>query len=166
MCNRFIKIFLKEIDLIYDRTTADASNRTAIAVTGSPYLCFFFLLFLCRSFAFLTCDIGISASGTPIISSSSNASAPGAFEAIPRREGKYLDGNRHPRLARRSSRSYRVRNDFANETGRRKSRHASRYWRFVQVVRRPGRRRLQKHNHRRPDTDYRPERPRICQEGF
>lgn len=47
-----------------------------------------------------------------------------------------------------------------------RSRHAGRYWRFVQVVRRPGRRRLQKHDHRWPDTDHRPERPRVREEGF
>jgi len=45
-------------------------------------------------------------------------------------------------------------------------RHAGRYWRFVQVLRRPGRRRLQKHDHRGPDTDYRPERSGIREEGF
>ena len=45
-------------------------------------------------------------------------------------------------------------------------RHAGRYWRFVQVLRRPGRRRLQKHDHRGPDTDYRPERSWIREEGF
>lgn len=114
-----LKSFSKKSISFIDRTTADASNRTAIAITGSPYLCFFFLLFLCRSFAFLTCDIGISASGTPIINSSRNVSAQGAFEAIPCREDNHLDDeNRRPRPAQRSTRSYRVRDDIANETGR------------------------------------------------
>lgn len=45
-------------------------------------------------------------------------------------------------------------------------RHAGRYWRFVQVVRRLGRRRVQKYDDRRPNADHRAERPRECQEGF
>lgn len=45
-------------------------------------------------------------------------------------------------------------------------RHAGRYWRFVQVVRRPGRRRLQKHDDRRPDPEHRSKCTRKCQEGF
>lgn len=116
------KIFLKEIN-IYQVRSNDC--RCLESRCGRPsqdllIFVFFFLLFLCRSFAFLTCDIGILASGTPIIiSSSSNATAPSAFEAILRREGNYLDENHRPRPARRSTRSCRVRNDIANETGRR-----------------------------------------------
>lgn len=49
---------------------------------------------------------------------------------------------------------------------REKGRHAGRYWRFVQVARRPGRRRVQKHDDRGPNTDNRTKRPRECQEGF
>lgn len=48
----------------------------------------------------------------------------------------------------------------------RRRRHAGRYWRFVQVVRRLGRRRVQKYDDRRPNADHRAERPRECQEGF
>lgn len=90
----------------------------------------------------------------------------GAFEASLRREGSYLDsGHYHPRPGRQLIRSSRVKDGIAKQADER-SRHAGRYWRFVQVLRRPGRRRLQKHNHRRPDTDYQPERFRIHEEGF
>ena len=53
-----------------------------------------------------------------------------------------------------------------SEAGIRRRRHAGRYWRFVQVVRRLGRRRVQKYDDRRPNADHRAERPRECQEGF
>lgn len=55
---------------------------------------------------------------------------------------------------------------WASNSGGKRARHAGRYWRFVQVARRPGRRRVQKHDDRRPNTDHRTKRPRECEEGF
>jgi len=157
----------KKTNVIYTtERVADASNCAEIAITGPPYLCFFFLLFLCRSFALLTCDIGISASGTPIIINDNSDCRRLRGSSFAERASTWtveivIPVSIDDRLGRPEWRATsRVRH------GGERSRHAGRYWRFVQVVRRPGRRRLQKHNHRRPDTDHWPKRPRVREEGL
>lgn len=149
---------------------ADALNRAAIAITGSPYPCFLFLLFLCRSFALLTCDIGNWHIGF--------GHAYHHQRQQRRFDSKRLRGNSLPRGHRpwtveiiipghRDNRlgHHEWKTTLRTRQGGERSRHASRYWRFVQVVRRPGRRRLQKYDHRRPDTDHWPKRPGVREEG-
>lgn len=143
----------------------DASNRAA--VTGSPYLCFFSLLFFCRSFALLTYDIGNIGFGHAYHQRQQQRLNSWRFRGEPSPRGQLLGrwAPSSPILGRRLIRSSRVKDGVAKQADER-SRHAGRYWRFVQVLRRPGRRRLQKHNHRRPDTDHQPERFRVREEGL
>lgn len=124
---------------------------------------FSFICFFAVRLPYWRAILAISASGTPIIiNGNSNASALGAFEASRRRDG----GKLHSQSAQRLIRSFEWETTSWTKQGDERSRHAGRYWRFVQVLRRPGRRRLQKHNYRRPDTNHWPERSRICEEGF
>lgn len=120
----FVKKEVVDSRAIHDRLPM-SRICVAIAVTESPYLCFFFLLFVCRSFALLTCDIGISASGTSVIindSSYAAADPAAAFrgECSPKGHPPSAGGNRHPPIRRNDSSAKSSEGDIANEAARRK----------------------------------------------
>ena len=139
----------------------------------------FFICPFARSFALLTHDIGVSRLRARVSASSTRQqqqAAIGEENNVGRVSAKNIEvrGRSTATVDRiilvedvrigRPSRGW-VLSSWASNSER-KRRHAGRYWRFVQVVRRPGRRRVQKYNDRRPNTDHRAERPRECQEGF
>lgn len=139
----------------------------------------FFICPFARSFALLTHDIGVSRLRARVSASSTRQqqrAAIGEENNVGRVSANNIEvrGRSTATVDRiilvedvrigRPSRGW-VLSSWASNSER-KRRHAGRYWRFVQVVRRPGRRRVQKYNDRRPNTDHRAERPRECQEGF